>query len=426
MKNRIRSAWSSLSPEAIRLCVATAFSALPIGYLMIVMPIYLNKVGINPRDIGGLYAVSSIVSAVLVFVFGLLADRFGRKPFVLVGMLLPALAYIVFLTTTDYAWLTVAAGIGGIGLAQGISGALSSAGFNALLAEKSTDANRTLVFSVGSVAWTTALMAGSLLAGLPEWLQAFGVGVVSSYQPLFWLSLVVTLLGAVIVLPVREEHRAPAGISGWRRFVPHRSVIPILKMSLFLGLVGLGLGFIVELMPLWFNLSFGVGGDFLGPWYAASEALSLVSIFVVPFLTRRLGTSNALIVTQGAGALFLTLMVFAPSAVVAAVLYAVRQFLTNLAWPIQQSHLQGVVDPAERGAGNSIAFGSWGLANSVSPTFGGEWLKQGLLSLPLFASAASYALAVLVFFFVFHGTRRAGAAGTDEPLAISGEMETLP
>ena len=135
---RLQNTFAVLSPDALRLCIATFLSTLPIGYLSIVLPIYLNKIGINPRDIGGLYAVSSIVSALLIFIFGLMADRFGRKPFVLLGLLLPVVAYVIFLTTTDLFMLTLAAGIGGVGLAQGLSGALAGAGFNALLAEKST------------------------------------------------------------------------------------------------------------------------------------------------------------------------------------------------------------------------------------------------------------------------------------------------
>ncbi|MEP7200147.1 MAG: MFS transporter [Chloroflexota bacterium] len=401
MLTRTRFTVSALSPDAIRLCLATALSSLPIGYLSIVLPIYLNKVGINPRDIGGLYAVSSIVSAILIVVFGLLADRFGRKPFVLIGLLLPVVSYIIFLATTDLPWLTLAAGIGGVGLAQGLSGALSGAGFNAWLAEKSTEANRTLVFSIGSAAWTSALMLGALLGGSPEWLQSFGVGVVASYQPLFWLSLSVTAVGALAIWPIREEHKASGAAKGWRHLMPHRSVVPIIQLSIFMGLLGLGLGFIVELMPLWFNLKFGVSGDFLGPWYAASNALSLVAVYIIPKLTRRVGASNALILTQGVSTIFLATMIFAPVALVAAALFLVRQFLMNLAWPVQQSYIQGAIEPNERGAGNSLTFGAWGLANSISPAISGEWLKQGFLALPLAASAASYLLSVALFYVFF-------------------------
>jgi MFS family permease len=399
--NRFISTISVISPDAARLCAATALSSLPIGYLAIVLPIYLNKVGINPADIGGLYAVSSIVSALLMIVFGLWADRTGRKPFLLIGLLLPMVSYAIFLSTTDVRLLTLAAGIGGVGLAGGLSGALAGSSFNALLAEKTSDAHRTFIFSVGSAAWTGSLMAGSLLGGLPEWLQARGFGIVASYQPLFWLSLVVTIAGAAIILPVREEHKATAKTSGWRGLIPHRSVKAILKLSLFMGLIGLGLGFVVELLPLWFNLKFGVSGDFLGPWYALTEALSLAAVYLVPMLSKRVGTANTVLLTQGISSLFLGVMVLAPSAIAAALLFVVRQFLMNLAWPAQQSYIMGVVEPEERATASSLTYATWGLANSLSPRLSGIWLGQGQLMWPLLFGAGSYLLSVAVFYGFF-------------------------
>jgi predicted MFS family arabinose efflux permease len=161
------------------------------------------------------------------------------------------------------------------------------------------------------------------------------------------------------------------------------------------------LGFIIELLPLWFNLKYGVSGDFLGVWYALGNALSLVSVYLVPKLTQRFGTAWSLMLTQGVGTFFLVAMIVAPTAFLAAVLFLIRQFLMNLSWPVQQSHLQAVVAPEERGAGNSLVFGTWGLANSLSPTLGGEWLRQGFLSLPLLAASASYVLSVALFYVMF-------------------------
>jgi MFS family permease len=415
VRTRLQSALSALSPSAARLCLATGLASLPSGYLQITLPIYLNKIGINPRDIGGLFAIASVVSAVFIFVFGFLADRFGRKPLVLLSMLLPVLSFIIFLSTTNPLWMTLAAIVGGIG-AQGLSGALARSGFNALLAEKSEEGNRTFVFSVSGAAWTIAQMIGALFSGTPEWLQARGFGVVPSYQPLFWLSMAATLIAALVVWPVREEHRAGAVRPGWSRVLPQRSLAPIVKFSLFQGFTGLGLGFIVELLPLWFNLKFGVGGDFLGPWYAASAALSILTLNVAPWLTRRLGTSKALMLTQGVAAPVMAAMVLAPTAVAAAALYFVRQFLLGKSWPIQQAFLQDVVVPEERGAGNSIAFGTWGLAMSVSPNIGGEWLNEGLLSLPLLAGASSYLLAVVLFYLTFRRTTGARMSVAGDPL----------
>ena len=277
MLTRLKTSLAAIGPDPLRLSASTAFGAFPIGFLNIVLPIYFNKVGLDSSIIGQLYAVSAVTSAVLLVLFGLLADRFGRKPFVIGGTLLPAVSYAIFLGTTDPVWLTLAAGIGGVGLANGLSGVLAGSSFNALLAEKTSDENRTMVFSLGSAAWTGALMAGALLGGLPEWLQSLGFGLVDSYRPLFWLSLLMAALAALVIVPIRERH-TERSVHERPSLIPRRSLGAISRLTLVWGIIGLGLGFSVQLLSLWFYLKFNVSGDFLGPWYASSEALSMAAM----------------------------------------------------------------------------------------------------------------------------------------------------
>src|SRR4029453_18687518 len=189
MVTQLKHSLSVLSPDAVRLNVSTFLASFPVGFLSIVLPIYFSKAGLDATLIGQLYTVSAVTSALLLIVFGVLADRFGRKPFVILGTLLPAISYLILLTTTDPLLLTFAAALGGVGLTNGLSGALASSSFNALLAEKTDDASRNFVFSLANAGWTAALMLGSLISGLPEWLQqSTGMGMIESYRPLFWFS----------------------------------------------------------------------------------------------------------------------------------------------------------------------------------------------------------------------------------------------
>jgi MFS family permease len=407
MLRRLQSALAILPVDAIRLCVAAALSAFPWGYLAIVLPIYLSKVGLESAVIGQLFGISNIVSAVLLVVFGLMADRFGRKPFILAGLALPALSYAVFLGTTDQWLLMLAAGLGGVGVAGGLSGALSDSSFTALLAEKTGDTNRTLVFSFRSAILTGALTVGSLIAGLPERAQqAIGLAVMDSYRPLFAIALIASLLAVIVVWPVREGHVWRAGQAVARPgLLPRRSAAAIAKLSLVMGLIGLGAGFSIPLLSLWFYLQFKVSGDFLGPWFAASSALAMVGVNLIPKLAKRAGTAQTVVLTQGFAALSLGAMIFAPTASIAAALYLVRYCMINLSWPAQQSYIMGIVAPEERAAASSLTFAAWGLASSLSPTVGGRWLDQGLLPLPILASTTSYLLSIGVFYAFFSKVR---------------------
>ena len=418
---RSKRALSVLSPDAIRLNVSTVLASIPVGFLSIVLPIYFSKVGLDPVLIGQLFTVSSVTSAVLLIVFGLLADRFGRKWFVVLGTLMPAASYVILLTTTDPLLLTLAAGLGGVGLANGISGALASSSFNALLAEKTDDTNRNFLFSLANAGWTGALMIGSLLGGLPEWLQhSLGMGVVDSYRPLFWISLVAVIVGTVILLPIREDHRhVPVAGSSAFRPLTRASLMTAIKLSIFMGLIGLGLGFSVQFLPLWFYLRFGASGDVLGPWYAVTELISTLAVLLVPQLARRLGAVKAVLLTQGASAVGLVAMAIAPATWIAAGLMLVRTTTMNMSWPIQQSYMMGIVHPRERATVSSVTNAAWGLASAISPVASGIWFDQRLLGLPLLAGALCYMASALLLFAYFRHVRPPEETQPAQPATVA-------
>src|SRR5438067_10763848 len=125
------------------LLVSLVFASIPVGYLQVVLPLYLNRAGLEPALIGLLYSLSGLVTAILVAFSGTLADRFGRRWFLVLGTALPMVSYAVFAITTESGWLVLASLIGGVGLANGAAGALSAASFDALLAEHTPPRSRT-------------------------------------------------------------------------------------------------------------------------------------------------------------------------------------------------------------------------------------------------------------------------------------------
>jgi MFS family permease len=402
MLTRLKNTFAALTPDAIRLNVSTVLASLPVGFLSVILPIYFNKLGLDSQIIGRLYMVSSVTSAVLLMVFGFMADRLGRKWFVLLGTALPATSYVILLTSQDPTLLYIAAALGGVGLSNGISGALASSSFNALLAEKVADSHRNAIFSLANAGWTMALTIGSLLSGVPEWLQrGFGMGVIDSYRPVFWFSLIAVILGSLVLIPIREEHKPhPGSLAAPTIRFTRQSLKATVKLSIFMGAIGLGLGFGVQMLPLWFYLKFGASGDVLGPWYAAAELLSTLAMLIVPFMAHRLGAVKFVLLTQGSSAFAMVGMIFAPVTWVGASLMVLRSTLVNMSWPIQQSYTMGVVQPHERATISSATMAAWGLASAASPLISGAWFDQHLLELPLLAGAACY-LASALFLFVF-------------------------
>lgn len=385
------------APRGTRLLLASSFVAsVPLGYLIVVLPLYLARAGIEPAVIGGFYTASGAMTAVLVAFSGLLADRWGRRNFLIAGTLLPAVSYAIFALTTDVPWLVFASFLGGVGLANGAAGALTISSFDALLADNTSEATRTKVFAASGGLWSGALALGSLGAAIPEALQRGGVEEITSYRLPYVAMIVVTLIGGALLFPVRDDpevHKARAA-SGWW---PKRSRGPMLVYTAAVGFLGFGLGVAIQLLPLWYNVRFGVTEADLGPWYAAGQLLSVATIVAVPWFERRLGGPNTVLVVLWAGAACLLLIIASPVFWIAATFHVLRSFLTNISWPFQQSMLMTATVPEERATAVGVGFAVWGTANAIGPLAAGVLIGAGVFTTPLLVGALMYVLGGLTF-----------------------------
>jgi MFS family permease len=386
------------APAGTRLLLASSFvSTVPMGYLLVVLPLYLDRAGIQPAFIGLLYTVSGLVTSLIVAFSGVFADRWGRRRFLVAGTLMPVPSYLVFAATTDPAWLVAASVLGGVGLANGAAGALTVSSFDALLAEKASEAQRTRVFAASQALWSLALAAGSIAAAVPTLLRtSFGVGDLESYRLPYLVMAALTVAAAALLVPLREDVsvRAPRVASGW---LPRRSRPAIATYALGIGFLGFGLGIAVQLLPLWFGLRFGVTEADLGPWYAATQLISLATVFIVPFLERRLGGPRTVLFALFASGTCLGLIVVAPVFAVAAWLFVIRGFFTNLSWPFHQSLLMAATVPEERATAVGSGFAVWGFTNALGPLASGAMIGAGIFVLPLVVGSLMYFLGGLAF-----------------------------
>ena len=386
------------APPGTRLLLASSFvSTIPMGYLLVVLPLYLDRAGIEPTLIGLLYTVSGLVTSFIVAFSGVFADRWGRRRFLVAGTLMPVLSYLVFAATTDPGWLIAASVLGGVGLANGAAGALTISSFDALLAEKASETQRTRVFAASQALWSLALAIGSIAAAVPTLLRAtFPVGDLESYRLPYFAMAALTIAAAALLIPLREDTsvRAARVASGW---LPRRSRPAIATYALGIGFLGFGLGIAVQLLPLWFSLRFGVSEADLGPWYAAAQILSLTTVFVVPLLERRLGGPRTILFALSASGTCLALIVLAPVFTVAASLFVVRGFLTNLSWPFHQSLLMAATVPEERATAVGAGFAVWGFTNALGPLASGALLGAGVFVLPLLVGSLMYFCGGLAF-----------------------------
>jgi MFS family permease len=395
------------SRDAGLLLGAMSLNSLPFGFTLVVLPIYLSNIGFSSQVIGYVTSVSSIASTIALIPFAIAADRYGRKAFVFWGFLSATAAYLLFAFTRDLNSLLLASAIGGVGLAGGLSAAVWTPAWTALLAEKAPREKRTSIFAWSQGLWTIALTIGSAMSVVPYLLRTqLRVNFQLSFEYTFLIFAFFSILSGLAILPIHEnwvKRTASDGISS-KSLVHLKSSLQIAKFSIGFGLIGFASGLGIQLLSLWFNKMYGTSETVLGPWFAAAEATSLVVIPIVPKLAGSLGSQRSAFLTQSLSALLLMSMIFAPTYETAAILLIARNFFINTSWPIQQSYLMGTVSPEERASASAITYTVWGVGSSISPILAGYFLSGTSflsISAPVSIGGAIYLASAISFYYFF-------------------------
>jgi len=377
--------YTGLGRDARLLILARAISLFPVGFVSVIETVYLTRIGYEPTAIGLLLTLSGLAGSMVALPFGILADRYGRRRLVLLGIAATSGGLVAFVVTTEYLWLVVGGALHGVGYGMFFPA------WGALMAEKTSEGKRNIAFSVSSFVQTLVLTGSSFLGALPDWLRrSYSVELGDSYRVLFLVGVIITTTAALPALLIRDTASARH-----LTFLPHRSWPVLRRMTVVQAFIGFGAGFIIPLFPLWFFLAFRLDEAVLGPLFAVANAATAFSFLFAPRLAEVLGTVRSIVTTNGVATALLVTIPFATDYVAVAVLFIVRQFLMNMSDPVLTAYTLSLVDPAERATVAGVTGAAWSIPNAISPTLGGYFMERIYLHLPFFVCGAFYAGAVV-------------------------------
>lgn len=393
--------------DTLLLLLSQFFGSLPIGLLLVFFPLYLHDLGMKALTIGSIFTLAGIGSSLLLMVIGPLADRFGRRAFLLAGTAVPILGFAIFSWTTNTTWLVIASLLGGVGYSGGMGGGLVTATFHPMLVGSVATKMRTTVISWSESGWVLSVGGGALLAGVPTLLaHAHYMSQLSADRLLFLFCLGCSLLAVLCMFPVREQHqididgkRSEGPVPALGEALPH-----ILKVAVFFSLQGAGLGLVVQLLPLWFTLRYHTNAESIAPWFSAAQVVGLPFILLMPALARRIGLPRVILLVCVTSTAFMGAMPFMPVMGLAGILFVARSALVGMQWPAQQSFLQGTIHPRLRGTATSVAMGCWSVTNALLPSLAGYFLDRGQLYWPPMLGVGCYAAAAAWFWITLRST----------------------
>ena len=383
----------------IKLLTSSMFvRRIVMGFLQVVRAIYFALLGYTAVEIGLLLSLATIVSAVHHISFGYLCDRYGRKPFLLLGTVFATLRMVIFALSTDFWMLALGQGLGAMGEGAGAGQPVVSG----YITDKTEATQRPGVYSAMAITNGLAASIGSAVGGLPVYLQdIYGFSVVEAHQLLWWACALCSLLSIVFLLPISEPRRRTGygdeDIGGGKI----RNWGVIIRFSLVRSTSGLGWGMTESLMTLYVFYRFGVGSDALGPIYSLSRFLSIFSYLLIPRLVGRFGDINTIIVSRIAAAVLTTAFALSNTYFVAMAVLVINRIVVMFTMPIRQTFASGMVDPEETATAIGVSnFARMGV-RSAAPTLAGYMFDTISLSMPFFTGAALMAANGVLYWMFF-------------------------
>lgn len=407
-------AW--LNWDLVWLFVLRVLRSVPQGYLGILLPLYLVALGYSAVALGTLLAFSALVAAGVSMTVGVLADRLGRKNCLAAISVMLGIGAIGFAFARSFTWLVVFASIGSIGRGGALAGGAWGPFYPAvqpLVAESTTDYNRTTVFGAFSFVGVIVAAAGTLLAGLPQLLgRIFGTPELATYRMLFILAGLLGLAMAIAVIPVNERraadlqpesetHAPAANVLRMRFGLSRDSWRLVVRFMITNTTNGLAIGMLGPIVVYWFYERFGVGSAQLAEFFFVLNLASALPYLLAGRLALMLGSVRAIVWTRAISTVLLFLVVLAPMFWLAALLYGVRAIFNMLSIPVRQSYLMGVIPPAERSSASGFANFPSQVMSAAGPYIAGQFMEHLYLSLPLVFAAAMQALNTVLYWIFF-------------------------
>ncbi len=373
------SARDRMSAREIRagVSLASIFGLRMLG-LFLILPVFAVHAralpgGADPAAVGLALGIYGLTQACLQIPFGVAADRLGRKPVIVAGLLLFAAGSVIAARAEDLAWLTVGRAVQG-------AGAISAAA-TALLADCTRDEHRTQAMAMVGAAIGLAF-ASSLIGGPPLY-AAVGL------DGMFYLTALLALAAIVVVLWVVPE--APPRIARdpslrWRDVVLEGELLRLNVGNFTLHAVQMAMFVVVPAMLVERGLPLAQHGWIYLPVVLASFALMMPAIAVA----ERRGRQRALLL----GAIRLLAVVQAGLGWLAPSVpwLAAWLLLFFVGFNILEATLPSLVSRLAPAAHKGLALGAYGTTQSIGLFVGGAaggWLARHFGAGGVFVCAAA-------------------------------------
>jgi len=375
--------------------------SLPFFILTLLLPLYGKEIGASVVEIGLFFSVFFLMTVLLRPVVGWGTDRFGRRPFFLLGLGGFAVTWLVF-AFTDQTW-----GILVARTAQGVASSFMWLAANAITADVAGEAERAHAFGALAQSSSQGSIVGAFVAMTiintmirvsssdysgGGWREIFLVYAVASLVALFiaWRWLPETR-------PAQEAHAASPPVR-WTR--------PWALLLLVTGVTAASWTMVSPVLIIFLQDRLNVPMDRLAWAFLPAGLVWALLPSRLGTLADRFGRKRLMVLGLLGAAAVSGLVPRLANWIALAVLWAALALFSAAGDPAEQALVADLTGDDQRGR----AFGIYALAGGLGATIGplgGAWLYEVLgPSTPFYANAIVLTLCGIVLWIFLEEPRR--------------------
>jgi MFS family permease len=330
-----------------------------------------------------------MASAYLIsnFVFqypsGWLADRWGRKSIMILGLFIQAVLSLVYLVINDPILFVV------LRFAEGIAGASVLPPARALIADSVPAENRGEAFGIFSAFFNGGFLLGPALGGLLA---------TTAYATAFIGAVLFRLVAIVIILTlVKVARKSSMEAQTQAKTSPHNIIFTLPLIGAYILVFGdfLYLGFDQTLLPIWMHDHLGASVALIGIAYMMFAIPNVILSPITGRVADRKRRSSLILIFGLAQVPLYITYGFVNTGILVAGLFAVHGIVYSLIQPAVDSHVATASDPNAR-ARVQGAYSTAGLAGAFAGATVFSLLYGINFRLPLFAMGVAFGICVIV------------------------------
>ncbi|MFP3951015.1 MAG: MFS transporter [Candidatus Bathyarchaeia archaeon] len=145
----------------------------------------------------------------------------------------------------------------------------------------------------------------------------------------------------------------------------------------------LAAGTTLSIFSLWFSIRYDVGIGVVSIVFTFAQIAETLAYLVAPILADRIGNVRGTVFIRAIAAMLMLSIAFAPTALIAAILYACRNAFQRISHPLRESYMMAVLDSEIRASGAAIINIPRLITQVIGPSIGGYLLGLSTLLPPL-------------------------------------------